>query len=63
MLPHIAPQQGRQGQGAVLVGGLADGEPPVFIRNQPGPARTELAQGRGAQGGFQALLVYNLIEF
>ena len=53
VFPHVAKQQGNQGQRGVLVGGLDHGEPPLAVADQPGPARPELAQGGVLHGGLQ----------
>ena len=53
MLPHVADQQGTQGQGGVLVGGLADGQGAVPVTDQPGPSGAKYPQGGGLHGGLQ----------
>ena len=53
MLPHVAGQQGAQGQRRVLVAGLAHGQGAVPVADQPGPPGAEHPQGGGLHGGFQ----------
>ena len=54
MLPHVAGQQGTQGQGRILVGGLSDGQGPVPVADQPGPPGAEHPQSGGLHGGSQS---------
>ena len=52
MLPHIAGQQGTQGQGCILVGSLTKGQCAVPVADQPGPPGAEHPHSGGFHGGF-----------